>query len=107
MGKANFIRTEYLARAADGVILWMVEIVVVSNIGANLGREEFGIKSCFFRARVTVQPGPICESKRFRLRRLGCSGGGFALDRRLWGSFGTASKVLSFRGHGFAGIGSR
>jgi hypothetical protein len=45
MGKADFVRTKYFARAADCVVFGMIEIVVVGNVGANLRREELRIKA--------------------------------------------------------------
>src|SRR5579864_6944080 len=76
MGKADFVRTKYFARAADCVVFRMIEIVVVGNVGANLRREELRIEGRLPGARIAVQPGPVGKSKRL------CSG----LTRRLTAS---------------------
>ncbi len=71
----DFIRPEYLARSPNRIVDWLVEIVVVGNISANLRREELRIEGCVLVARVPVQPGPVPIRKRRDLlgfRRLGC-----------------------------------
>ena len=38
--KIDFVRSEYFARAANGVVLGMIEIVVIGDIRPNLWSEE-------------------------------------------------------------------
>ena len=59
----DLVRAKYFARSADRVVYRSVEVVGIGNIGADLRREEFRIESCFFGARVAVQPGPVPVGK--------------------------------------------
>jgi hypothetical protein len=89
------LRAKHLARPVDGVVLGMVEVEVVIQIHADLGREVLGAKRTIDGAGVAVEPAPVGIGKRSyvidgrrrggsRWRRLlrGCRGGNRGDGRR-------------------------
>src|SRR3984957_20927732 len=65
VGQRNFARTKDFARADDGVVLRMPEVVSVTHIGTYLRCEEFRCIRSVFSACVAVEPGEVGKGKRF------------------------------------------
>ena len=73
-----------LARADEGVVLRMVEVVDVVDVDPELAGEDLGVERRVGGAAVAVEPGEVGEGERLRRRRpgRGCRGhGGLSDDR--------------------------
>src|SRR5260370_32394414 len=88
----NFVGRKALAKPANRIVGWMVEIDDIVDISPDFGGKEFGIEGRLFRPRIAVQPGVIGEGKRLRGSLLGglCGrrqqGLAFRGRDRYWGS---------------------
>ena len=58
-----FTGTKDLARSDDGVVLRVAEVVGVTNVRSNLGREIFGRVGSVLGAGVAVEPSEIGEGE--------------------------------------------
>ncbi len=72
--QVDLVCSEDFARAADGVVFRMVEIVDVVCVHSNFRREEFRVESKIFGAGVAVEPSEVGESEGFGFGR-GLRGG--------------------------------
>ena len=78
----DFVGAKQFTRTSHRIIDRFVEIVGVSNIGADFWRKEFRIEGRVLIARIAVEPGPIPVRERCDLF-LFCRNRGRRIARRL------------------------